>query len=184
MDKPVKPNMIDDLRSYIEALDAAGELHRINTEVDWKYELCHVSKVNEEQDGPALLYENVKDNDVPVFTSAFTTKERLAIALEQDPGQSMSKLSQKWMELTTQGLVPPEFVDEPPVMENQITENIDITNFPVPHFYPDDGGRFFVTAGYLVTQDPDTGWPNLGTYPSQVTSWDRRSLRASTAIST
>ena len=168
MDKRVKPNMIDDLRSYIKALDAAGELHRITTEVDWKYELCHLSKVNEEQDGPALLYENVKDNTVPVFTSAFTTKERLAIALEQDPGQSMCSLSRKWMELTTQGLVPPEYVDDVPVMENQITENIDITNFPSPYFYPADGGRFFVTAGYLITEDPDTGWTNLGTYRSQV----------------
>ena len=64
---------IDDLRSYIDALEAHGQLHRVKTEVDWKFELCHVSKVNEEQKGPALLYENVKGYDIPVFTSAFTT---------------------------------------------------------------------------------------------------------------
>ncbi len=81
--------MINCLQSYIAALDEAGELHRVTTEVDSKFELCHVSKVNEEAKGPALLYENVKDHDIPVFTSAFTTPKRLAIALEQD--QSLSR---------------------------------------------------------------------------------------------
>jgi len=163
----VKP--IDDLRSYIEACEAHGMLHRVKTEVDWKWELCHVSKVNEEQKGPALLYENVKDYKIPVFTSAFTTPQRLAIALEQDPALSMSQLSKKWMELTTKQMVKPVHVDKPSVMENVIEgDAVDIGMFPSPWFYPDDGGRFFVTAGYLVTKDPDTGWTNLGTYRAQV----------------
>ena len=160
---------IDDIRSYIAALEAYGELHRIKTEVDWKFELCHVSKVNEEQKGPALLYENVKGYDIPVFTSAFTTARRLAICLEQDPSLSMCQLSKKWMELTTKSMVKPEFVDKPPVMENVIEgDAVDIEMFPSPWFYPDDGGRFFVTSGFLVTKDPDTGWTNLGTYRAQV----------------
>ena len=165
--KPAK--RIDDIRSYIAALDANGELHRVKTEVDWKFELCHVSKVNEEQKGPALLYENVKGYDIPVFTSAFTTSRRLAIALEQDPSLSMSQLAKTWMELTTKKMVKPVFVDNPQVKENIIEgDAVDINMFPSPWFYPDDGGRFFVTSGFLVTQDPDTGWTNLGTYRAQV----------------
>ena len=39
--------MIDDLRSYIQALDEQGELHRVGAEVDWNLEVCHISKVNE-----------------------------------------------------------------------------------------------------------------------------------------
>ena len=160
---------IDDLRSYIAALEAHGQLHHVKTEVDWKYELCHISKVNEEQKGPALIYDNVKGYDIPVFTSAFTTSQRLAIALEQDPALTMSQLSKAWMQLTTKQMVKPVMVDKPPVMENMITgDAIDIEKFPSPWFYPDDGGRFFVTSGFLVTQDPDTGWTNLGTYRSQV----------------
>ena len=152
MDALTDVAVIDDLRSYIAALDAHGELHRVEANVDWKFELCHVSKVNEEQKGPALLYENVKDYDIPVFTSAFTTARRMAIALGQDPGLRMSQLSRKWMELTTKKMVKPEFVDNPPVLENIVTgDAIDIEMFPSPWFYPDDGGRFFCTAGFLVT---------------------------------
>jgi phenylphosphate carboxylase beta subunit len=169
MDTRTEVKPINDLRSYIAALDAHGQLHRIETEVDWKFELCHVSKVNEEQKGPALLYENVKGYDIPVFTSAFTTSQRLAIALEQDPSLSMSQLSKKWMQLTTKQMVKPTFVDKPPVLENIIEgDAVDIEKFPSPWFYPDDGGRFFVTSGFLVTKDPDNGWTNLGTYRAQV----------------
>lgn len=165
--------MINCLQSYISALEEAGELHRVSAEVDSKFELCHISKVNEEVKGPALLYENVKGHDIPVFTSAFTTAKRLAIALEQDPDLSMSQLSKKWMTLTTQGFVKPKFVDNPAVMDTVWEgEDVDITKVPSPWFYPDDGGRFFVTAGFLVTQDPDTGWTNLGTYRSQVLGKD------------
>ncbi len=162
--------MINDLRDYIMALDEHGELHRVTAEVDWNLEACHVSKVNEEAKGPALLYENIKDYpDIPLFTSAFTTARRLAIALEQDPDLPMSQLSKKWMELTTQKLIKPEYVDNPPVLENIIEgDDVDMFKFPSPMFYPDDGGRFFVTAGFLVTQDPDSGWTNAGTYRSQV----------------
>ena len=96
---------IDDLRSYIAALEANGQLHRIKSEVDWKFELSHVANVNEEQRGPALMFENVKDYDIPVFTSAFTTPQRMAISLEQDASLSMSQLSKKWMELTTKKMI-------------------------------------------------------------------------------
>ena len=165
--------MINCLQSYISALEEAGELHRGTAEVDSEFELCHISKVNEEAKGPALYYENVKDHSIPVFTSAFTTPKRLAIALEQDQELSMSQLSKKWMELTTQDLVKPKFVDNPAVMDTVWEgDDVDMTKIPSPWFYPEDGGRFFVTAGFLVTQDPETGWTNLGTYRSQVLGKD------------
>ncbi len=161
--------MIEDIRDYIAACEKAGALQRITAEVDWNLELSHIAKANEEVGGPALLFENVKDHDIPVMTSAFTTRERLAICLEQDPTLPMSGLSRKWMELTTAELVPPTVVNHAPVLENVIEgSDIDVNMFPTPFFYPDDGGRFIGTAHCLVTQDPDSGWTNLGTYRMQL----------------
>ena len=166
--------MIEDLRDFISVLEDNGELHRVKAEVDWKFEMSHVSKVNEEAKGPALLYENVKGYKTPAFTSAFTKPSRLALALEQDPSLSMCQLSRKWMELTTKDKVKARMTDKVPVMENVLEgDNIDVTMFPVPWMYPEDGGRFFVTSGFLVTQDPDTGWTNAGTYRSQILGKDR-----------
>jgi 3-polyprenyl-4-hydroxybenzoate decarboxylase len=39
MDARTEVKPIDDLRSYIAALEAHGQLHRVKAEVDWKFEL-------------------------------------------------------------------------------------------------------------------------------------------------
>ena len=51
--------------------------------------------------------------------------------------------------------------------------DIDLYKFPVPKFYPRDGGRYFGTAHFVLTQDPDTGWINLGTYRLQLLGKDK-----------
>ena len=59
-----------DLRDFIQKCEEEGELARIKPEVDWYLELSHIAKLNEEKSGPALLFENVKDYNSPVLTSA------------------------------------------------------------------------------------------------------------------
>jgi len=70
-----------DLRDFVKKCEAEGELKRIRAEVNWDLELSHISKLNEENRGPALLFEKVKDYPIPVLASAFTSPKRLAIAL-------------------------------------------------------------------------------------------------------
>jgi 4-hydroxy-3-polyprenylbenzoate decarboxylase len=49
-----------DLRDYISLCEKEGELKRIKAEVDWDLEMSHIAKINEENSGPALLFENLK----------------------------------------------------------------------------------------------------------------------------
>jgi 4-hydroxy-3-polyprenylbenzoate decarboxylase len=158
-----------ELQDFINKCEQEGELHRIKAEVDWNLELSHIAKLNEERKGPALLFENVKDYDIPVLTSAFTTPRRLAIGLGMPLNYSMCDMARAWMKLTTKELMKPKLVDSGPVCETIITgDDVDITKLPVPFFYPLDGGRFVGTAVYLVTKDLETGWVNLGTYRMQI----------------
>lgn len=158
-----------DLRDFIELCEKEGELQRIKSEVDWNLELSHVAKINEEKKGPALLFQNVQGYETPVFTSAFTTVRRLAIALGQPLHMSLCGLSKSWMEAITKKLIPPRIVQSGPVQENILEgEKINLYNFPVPKFYPMDGGRFIGTAVGLLSKDPDSDWVNLGTYRMQV----------------
>lgn len=158
------------LREFIEKCEQEGELKRIKVEVDWNLELSHIAKINEEQKGPALLFEKVKGYDMPVLTSAFTTSKRLAISLGMPFNYSMCDMAREWMKLTTKGLVKPKVVSSGPIMEViQPEKDIDLLrDFPVPFMYPQDGGRFIGTAVFLITQDMETGWTNLGTYRMQV----------------
>lgn len=169
--------MIRDLRDFISVCDHHGMLHRIDAAVDWRLELSHVAKVSEESRGPALLFENVKDSTIPVFTSAFATSERMALCLGEDPRLSIAELSRRWMQRLRREWIAPEVTNDVPVMENVLTgDGIDVTRFPAPWFYPRDGGRYFGTAVYSVCRDPDTGWTNLGTYRMQTQARDAVSV--------
>jgi len=161
--------MISDLRDFIAECEKAGELKRIKTEVDWDLELTHVSKLNEEKKGPALLFENVKGYKTPVFSGAMASTKRLGIALGMPQDLTICQMARQWSNLVNKGLIPPRIVKTGPLMENVIEgDKVDLFSFPVPKFYPLDGGRFIGTAVSVVAKDPDTGWINLGTYRMQI----------------
>jgi len=161
--------MINDLRDFIAKCEKAGELKRVKAEVDWDLELSHVSKLNEEKKGPALLFENVKGYNIPVFSGALSTTKRLSIALGMPENYTICQMAKEWSKLVNKGPIPPKLVKEGPVMENVIEgDKVDLFSLPAPKFYPLDGGRFVGTAVAVITQDPETGWTNLGTYRMQI----------------
>ena len=51
---------------------------------------------------------------------------------------------------------------------------IDVLKFPVPLHHEKDKARYIGTACCVMTQDPDSGWFNLGAYRSQV--YDRNTV--------
>jgi 4-hydroxy-3-polyprenylbenzoate decarboxylase len=158
-----------DLREWIEACEKGGELKRIKAKVDWNLELSHIATLNERKRGPALLFENVKGYDIPVVISAFSTPKRMAITLGMPTTYSMCEMSREWMRIITKGLIKPVEVKDGPVMEQVIEgDKVNLFDFPAPQFYPQDGGRYIGTAVFLITQDPETGWTNLGTYRMQI----------------
>ena len=157
-----------DMRDFISKAEENGVLHRIKAEVDWDLELSHIAKINEEKQGPALLFENVKDYDSPVITSVCTTPERLALIMGESKDATLVDLMRVWVE-KNENKIPPKWVDSGPCKENiMMGDEVDLFKFPAPKFYPLDGGRFFGTAHFVVTKDPDTGWVNLGTYRLQL----------------
>lgn len=160
-----------DLRTYIEACRQADELKVVSAPVDWNLEISHISKMVEERKGPALLFENIKGYDTPVFTGAFATTKRLAIMLGLPHHLSMCESAQAWMKksISAEGLIKAREVKDGPVLENVLTgDDVDLERFPVPKFFPLDGGRYIGTMVFVVLKDPETGETNLGTYRMQM----------------
>jgi phenylphosphate carboxylase beta subunit len=156
------------IRDFIEQAEADGMLQRIKAEVDWNLELSHIAKLNEEKKGPALLFENVKDYDSPVLTSVCTTTERLSLIMGMPKDSSLVDLMRHWVE-KGETKVPPKLVDTGPCKENKMmADEVDLFKFPAPKFFPMDGGRFFGTAHFVVTKDPESDWVNVGTYRLQL----------------
>lgn len=163
--------MIRDLRDFITECEKQGQLKKINTEVDWNLELSHVCKFNEaRKGGQALLFENLRDgNGVSVLGSALTTEKRLAIALGMPQNYSQCDMAREWVELSTKKPIPPVIVSDGPILENVLEgDQVNLLSLPVPKFAPLDGGRYIGTAVSVISQDPDEGWTNIGTYRMQL----------------
>jgi 4-hydroxy-3-polyprenylbenzoate decarboxylase len=60
-----------DLREFIRKLEEEGELQRVKVEVDWNLELSAIMRRVFEVNGPACLFERVKDYRLPVFSGGF-----------------------------------------------------------------------------------------------------------------
>ena len=164
---------MNSMRDFIAEAEKLGLAKRIKAEVDWNLELSHIAKLNEEAAGPALLFENVKGYNTPVITSVCTTTQRLALIMGQPADSSLTDLYQAWATLGNNA-IPPKWVDKAPCKENvMIGKAVDLFKFPVPKYYPLDGGRFFGTAHFFITKDPETGWVNLGTYRAQLLGKDK-----------
>lgn len=182
----------DDLRDWIAALDRAGELKRIRTEVDPILEITEIAdrvmkgaaKKYGRPGGPALLFENVKGaNGVPVFINQFGSERRMQIALGVDrldevaerirqlmnmksPEGFMEKLKMLPM-LADMGKFFPKTVATGPCKEVIKKENFSLLDFPILQCWPQDGGRF-VTLPCVITRDPKTGKRNMGMYRVQI----------------
>ena len=168
-----------DLRDFIKACEENGELHRITAEVDWNLEISHIVKRNEEMGGPALLFENIKGHNSPVFAGAFGSAKRMATVLGMPTDLSMCDLAQRWMKTTLDTVIEPEEVASGSVLENvDEGDAVNLEKFPVLRIYPLDGGRFIGTTVFLILRDPETNEINLGTYRMQMLDSKRCGVNA------
>jgi 4-hydroxy-3-polyprenylbenzoate decarboxylase len=158
-----------DLRDFIALCEKENDLKRITAEVDWDLEMTHISKLVEERDGRAVLFENVKGHKGSVLFSAYSSTKRLAMTLGKPPHLSMVDISREWMKLSIGEVIRAKEVEDGPIFENIIEEDdVNVFDLPSPRFYDKDGGRFIGTACFMVVRDPETNEINLGTYRSQV----------------
>jgi len=174
----------DDLREFITALDKAGELKRIRTEVDPELELAEITDRVSKQNGPALLFENVKGHSIPVLINALGSRRRMLIALGVD---DYNEITERILELTDvkspQGLIEkirmiprladlgkmfPKIVKGGPCKDKILGEGkFSLFDFPIIKCWPEDGGRF-ITMPMVFTKNPETGKRNCGMYRMQV----------------
>ena len=174
-----RPTAFGDLRNWIAALEAEDELHRIKAEVDWNLELGTIMRLAQGPGtGKALLFENIKDYNEPesrcrrVFGCGLNSYRRIAMMLGLPPDTHPRELV-KIARTLLAGSIPPKLVATGPVKENILKgPDIDLYEFPSPHWNRLDGGRYLLTYGGCVTRDPVTGIMNVGIYRGMVAGHD------------
>ncbi|PJJ63601.1 UbiD family decarboxylase [Compostimonas suwonensis] len=146
-----------DLRQFLDALELRGDLLRISDPVDWEYQAVGLTRQSSDIEGPALLFENMRDSSFSCLSGLFGASRRVALAL----GQDYDYLLRHFGELESK-LIEPELTTSPaPCQEIVLTgEDIDILSLPLLRHFELDGGRY-LTAGLQVAHDPDTGVGNV-----------------------
>ena len=175
-----------DLRDFISFLEDKGELRRISTPVSWDMEITEVCDRVVKRGGPALLFENVTDYNVPVAINLFGTEQRMAwglgvehfddlvarvtklLGLMQGPPRGLVDKVRTLGQLMKVGSFQPKSVRSAPSQEVVLQgDDIDLLRFPILKCWPQDGGRY-ITLPLVITRDPQTGSRNVGMYRMQV----------------
>jgi 4-hydroxy-3-polyprenylbenzoate decarboxylase len=173
---------IEDVSHFIEELEKSGELKRVKTEVDADLEIAEILRRAVYSNGPAILFENVKNYDMPVLGNAFGSMKRLEIALET---KDFTEIGQRIVDLTKMD-IPSGFLnkikklpelskmsDSFPKLENSgpVTEVINdspsFDKIPILKTWYKDAEKF-ITLGLVATKHPETGVRNLGVYRMQI----------------
>src|SRR4051794_3615615 len=173
------PQAFGDLRGWIAALEREGEVHEIGAEVDWNIELGTIMRLAQGPGiGKALLFNNIKGYNKPesrcrrIFGSGLNSYRRVAMMMGLPPDAHPRELVKLGRTLLT-GSVPPKLVASGPVKENILKgPDVDLYEFPAPHWNRLDGGRYLLTYGGCVTKDPETGIMNVGIYRGMVAADD------------
>ncbi len=196
----------DDLRQWIAALDRAGELKRIRTEVDPVLEITEITdRVSKSKHGKpggsALLFDNVKGHPgSKVLINQFGSEQRVKLALGVKSFDEFGERMRMFMDvkspqgfldklkmlplLTEAGKFFPKTVASGPCKEVIERDKFSLLDFPILQCWPQDAGRF-ITLPCVTTRDPKSGKRNLGMYRLQVfdgrttgAHWQRQKVAA------
>ena len=176
-----------DLRDFIQQLEARGELKRIQTEVDPHLEMTEIADRVLRAGGPALLFENPKGHHIPVLANLFGTPRRVALGMGEEStsalreiGRLLAALKQPeppkgfkdaWKALPVFKKVldmAPKVVNHPACQAIILKDDeIDLNQLPIQHCWPGDVAPL-ITWGLVITKGPEKNRQNLGIYRQQV----------------
>jgi len=148
-------NHLADLSTIIDDLDAQGRIARVSSPVDLNLDLAGIAEKFES--GPrALMFEDVKDHDAPVFTGLYWSRELLGALMrkpESDLPAYVSSCIQNWQK----NPVDPVVLDDAPILQG--ASGMTLRDIPIPVHAMKDGGPYF-DAGVVICTDPETGVRN------------------------
>jgi len=168
--RPGTPSALHDLRGWLAAVDAAGELRTITAEVDPIEEMSAISYlISRSEDAPAVMFTNVRGGRHGVrslFNLTGASRMRLALAMGLAEHEDLLGIVQE-LRTRLSRRIPPVTVDAASAPVNEVIiagDDVDLYAFAPPKHWPFDGGQYIGTGDVVITPDPDSGRLNVGTY--------------------
>ncbi|MEE9356282.1 MAG: 4-hydroxy-3-polyprenylbenzoate decarboxylase [Methylococcaceae bacterium] len=186
----------NDLRDFILQLERTGELKRIQYPADPHLEITEICDRTLKQEGPALLFENPKNHQIPLLGNLFGTPKRVAMGMgadsvdalheigkllaflkEPDPPKGMKDAWEK-LPVFKQALnMAPKLVKTPACQEVVLEgDEVDLSRYPIQTCWPDDAGPL-ITWSLVITKGPHKERQNMGIYRQQVIAKNKVIMR-------
>jgi UbiD family decarboxylase len=183
-----------DFQEHLARLEARGLLTRIDRPINKDTELHPLARWQfqgglPESERRAFLFTNVVDSagrryDMPVAVGAFAASAEIyAVGM----GRPVEEIGAAWTSAIAHP-IPPVKVSSPPCQEVVIKggdlrgAGKGLAALPVPVSTPGFDAAPYLTATLVVTQDPETGVRNMGTYRGQLKASDRLGVRMATRV--
>src|SRR5512145_3569782 len=184
---------LDNLRQFVDAIDKAGDLVRIERPVSVDKEITEIADrcMKSPGGGPALLFTQPTlhtgggpQSRYPVAVNLFGSERRMSLALGVECLDEVgARIAELLAMKVPEGLLdklamlprlaevakfPPKTVGRPACQDTVVQgDDVDLTQFPVPICWPEDGGPY-ITLGGVITRDPATAVRNVGMYRVQL----------------
>jgi 4-hydroxy-3-polyprenylbenzoate decarboxylase len=180
-----------DFQEHLRRLDEQGLLVRVERPINKETELHPLVRWQfqgglAEDERRAFLFTNVTDSagrryDVPVAIGALAASARIyAVGM----GRPVEEIGDAWLHAIANPIAPVE-VQAAPCQEAVITGDElrradgGLKTLPVPVSTPGYDAAPYLTATLCITQDPETGVRNMGTYRAALKATDRLGVRMS-----
>lgn len=152
---------VPSLRAWLEWLRGRGELEVVSRPVSRRFEIAALAY---RFDGrKAVLCLHVDGHPMPVVSNCATRRDLYAAALGVEPKDLLDRFA-----AAIDAPRPCRVVERAPVQEVVVREAIDVgALLPVPVHHERDAGAY-VTAGVVITRDPETGRRNASIHRLQV----------------
>jgi hypothetical protein len=160
-----------DLRSWLAAMEAAGEV-RVVRGAEREREIGGIVDIYQRRMGnPAVLFDDIPGypRGHRVLANILTSVRRINLTLGLGDYATEMDLVRYWRRYMKEAkTIPPVTVSTGAVCENVREGNdIDIFTIPTPRWHEHDGGYYIGTGCMVIMRDPDSGWINYGAYRVQ-----------------
>ncbi len=189
-----KPRIARDFQEHLADLEARGLVVRVDRPINKDTELHPLARWQfqgaiSEDKRRAFLFTNVtgsdgKTFDMPVVAGALAASPEIyALGM----GVSLDEIGPSWLKAIGNP-IPPVVVKDAACQEVVITGDAlrqpggGLAALPVPISTPGFDAAPYLTATVCITQDPETGVRNMGTYRGQLKATDRLGVRMASRL--
>lgn len=160
-----------DFRQFLDVLRQHGELIDVSRPIALG-DIGKAMKQSYRRQGPAIMFTGT-GSEFPLVCGVYSTREKALLAFQADDKTIMQKV----LDGLDRPIAPTMVNGSAPCHEVVVTDDIDITRFPIPTYSPKDGGPY-ITPGIVVSKDPETGVPDIGHYRFLILGKDTFSFSA------